>query len=209
MCNNMKKLLLVILAALTTTSASAQYNTGDVSITESTVYYGGRIGIDFASLTGDNTSGFCMRTGFNLGVIVGVHISERTPICIETGIYYTERGAKLKKDDYKQTTSLGYLELPVLVKYGFDIGNGMAVLPYVGPYFSLGVGGKIKDNIVSVSSFADAYNRFDMGFKLGCGFEWNHLYLETGYQLGVANIAQESVRTTHGNAIYINFGINL
>lgn len=209
MCNNMKKLFLAILAALTTATASAQYNTGDVSIAESTVYYGGRIGIDFASLTGDDTSGFSMRTGFNLGVIMGVHISESTPICIETGVYYTERGAKLKKGDYKQTTSLGYLELPVLVKYGFDIGSGMAVLPYIGPYFSLGVGGKIKDNVESVNSFADTYRRFDMGFKFGCGLEWNHLYLEAGYQLGVANIAQESVRTNHGNAIYINFGINL
>jgi hypothetical protein len=47
-----------------------------------------------------------------------------------------------------------------------------------------------------------------MGFKLGCGFEYNMLYLEVAYQLGVANIADDSDFTTHANQLSINLGVN-
>jgi hypothetical protein len=34
------------------------------------------------------------------------------------------------------------------------------------------------------------------------------LYLELGYQIGVANIAKNDDLTRHGNAFFINFGVN-
>jgi len=47
-----------------------------------------------------------------------------------------------------------------------------------------------------------------MGFKLGCGAEYNKLYLELGYQFGVADISNNEALTKHGHAFFMNFGIN-
>jgi hypothetical protein len=34
------------------------------------------------------------------------------------------------------------------------------------------------------------------------------LYLEAGYQLGLANIADNDNNTAHANQMFINFGVN-
>jgi hypothetical protein len=49
-----------------------------------------------------------------------------------------------------------------------------------------------------------------MGFKIGCGAEYNMLYAELGYQLGVANIAKENPldQDAKGHAFYFNVGVN-
>ena len=169
----MKRLFTFFAATIITAASYAQYNTGDISIQETNVFFGARIGIDFARLTGD-IDNVKSRTGLTLGAIFGVKISESTPIILETGIYYTERGASRPIMNYKEKTRLSYLEMPILIKYGFNLGHNMAILPYVGPYFSLGVGGNIKDNVQSVNAYSQKYNRPDVGMKFGCGFEYNH-----------------------------------
>ena len=85
----MKKLLISLLAVLFAAPSFAQYNSGEVSISESTLYYGIRLGVDFANISGDGTGGFKSRTGMTLGFALGLHVSEQTPICLESGIYYT------------------------------------------------------------------------------------------------------------------------
>ena len=47
-----------------------------------------------------------------------------------------------------------------------------------------------------------------MGFKLGCGLEWNNLYVEGYYQFGVVNIADYHNASSHGNNLGINVGVN-
>ena len=51
-------------------------------------------------------------------------------------------------------------------------------------------------------------NRANMGFKIGCGAEYNKLYLEIGYQLGVTNVSKDDDLSVHSNAFFANFGIN-
>jgi hypothetical protein len=49
-----------------------------------------------------------------------------------------------------------------------------------------------------------------MGFKVGCGAEYNMLYLELGYQFGVTNIAEDNPQdlAAHTGNLFINLGIN-
>ena len=208
----MKKLLISLVTLILSVPSFAQYNSGEVSLSESTMYYGLRLGADLANFSGDGTGDYKTRTGMTLGFVVGLHVSEETPICLESGLYYTERGGKKNIPGGEETTSLCYLELPILIKYGFELENDWAILTFVGPYFSLGAGGSIinKVNDTSISSFSrDNFSRPDMGFKLGCGAEYNHLYIEAGYQFGVANISQDDVHAVHGNAWFLNVGVNL
>ena len=204
----MKKILLAIVAMFAAAPSFAQYSSGGFSLSESTLYYGIRLGADFSTLTGKYID-LGTRTGMTLGGVVGARVSDSTPIFLESGLYYSGRGAKKNKS----SVALHYLEIPVLIKYGVQVTDDIALLPHVGPYFSYGVGGKFKveeGNLVAKYSSYDYLKHFDMGFKLGCGAEYNKLYLELGYQFGVVNIAKdnEADEGAHTGNLYINFGVN-
>ena len=208
----MKKILLSLFTVLFAAPSFAQYSSGGFSLDQSSVYYGLRLGVNFAGIGGDLVD-YGTKTGMNLAGVIGLRLSDTTPVFLESGLYYTERGAK--KDKIK--ASLTYFEIPILIKYGIQATDDIAVLPYIGPYFSYGIAGKYK-NPTLVDEKGNTYNRSsyktfkhgDMGFKVGCGAEYNKLYAELGYQFGVANIAKENAADLEasGHAIYFNIGVN-
>ena len=196
----MKKIFAAIVAVLFAAPSFAQMGSGGFSLNESTVYYGIRMGVNFSTITGDLVD-VDSKAGMTLGGVVGLRVSDTTPIFVESGLYYSGRGAK----DF----SLNYLELPVLIKYGIQATDDIAILPYIGPYFSYGVGGKYK----TLDGKRSSYNMVkhpDMGFKLGCGAEYNKLYAELGYQFGVMDIAKENAGdfAAHTGNFFINVGVN-
>ena len=201
----MKKIIVGIMAVLFSAPSFAQFTSGGFSIDENSVYYGVRIGINFASLGGDLYEDLGTKVGMNLGGVIGLRLSPSAPVFLESGLYYTERGGK----DGKDKASLNYLELPLLIKYGFPVSNDVVLLPYVGPYFAYGIGGKVKYANTSQSSY-DTFRHGDMGFKFGCGAEYNNLYAEVGYQFGVTNIAKDNPGDleARGRALFVNIGVN-
>lgn len=205
----MKKILVAIMAVLFAAPSHAQYSSGGFTLDESSIYYGIRLGATFAGIGGDLMDGIDMgtKTGLTLGGVVGLRLSDVTPVFLESGLYYTERGAK--KD--KNKIGLTYLELPVLIKYGIQATDDIAVLPYIGPYFSYGFAGKYKNKALGISeSSYDTFKHLDMGIKIGCGAEYNKLYAELGYQFGIANIAKENAADldAKGHALFVNVGVN-
>ena len=208
----MKKFLVAIVAVLFAAPSFAQLGSGGFSLNESTVYYGIRLGMNMATLTGDvqNTG---TRVGQNFAPVMGIRVSESTPIFLESGLYYTGCGSKKGKN----SVSLNYLEIPILIKYGIQATDEIAVLPFVGPTFRYGLfGGDWKtEGEGKKDSFGDGkFNRTDVGIKLGCGAEYNKLYLEMGYQFGITNIADWKLdndiddASVHNGAFFINFGVN-
>lgn len=190
----------------------AQYSSGGFSLDEENLYWGVRFGITSATLGGDLDLG--SKTGMTLGGVIGLRASDSTPVFIESGLYYTERGAK------KGKLRVGYnnLEIPLVVKYGIKATDDIAVLPFFGPYFSYAFSGKTKiqdkdgNSIISVGTFDEkkwnGLKRANMGFKLGCGAEYNKLYFELGYQFGITNVSKFDEVTAHSNALFANFGVN-
>lgn len=206
----MKKLLISIISILFSATSFAQIQAGEFSMDKSTVYYGVRLGLNVASISGDKET-LGAKAGLNFGGVVGLRISETTPLFIESGLYYTQRGA----DKDRNEVNLNYLEIPILIKAGFNITDDIAILPFVGPTFAVGISGKQKwyddkNDFHSEKSFGSngSYKRGDMGIKLGSGIEWNMLYAELGYQFGVANIYDSDEFTQHGNALFLNIGVN-
>ncbi|MBP5339833.1 MAG: PorT family protein [Prevotella sp.] len=208
----MKKILTTILAVLLAGPSFAQLNSGGFSVDGNSIYYGVRLGANFASIGGDDFRVDGMKVGLNLAGVIGLRLSDTTPLFLESGLYYTERGAK----DGKDKVGLTYLEIPLLIKYGVQATDDIALLPFIGPYFSYGIAGKTKYKYVEEGievnynerSYKDFFNHSDMGIKLGCGAEYNKLYLELGYQFGLANIADFDDASCHGNALFLNFGVN-
>ena len=214
----MRKIITTICAFILTIGASAQMMSGGFHLDHRSVYYGLRMGFTSAHIGGDFDTD--ARTGLNLGAVVGLRCSPYTPMFLESGIYYTERGGKEgvpgleRGENATLKYNLSYLEIPVLMKYGIEVADQFAVLPYVGPTFAFGVGGQTKESYPGGSrkydSFgSDHFNRFDVGIKLGCGVEWNMIYAELGYQWGITNISdfQEDM-DAFNRAFYMNIGIN-
>lgn len=209
----MKKIFTVIVAMLLAVPSFAQFASGGFELDKSNIYYGARFGLALGNLSGDTKVGLndysSMKAGFTLAGVVGLRLSQTAPVFLESGLYYTQRGGK----DGKYTADLFCFELPMLVKYGIQATENIAILPFIGPYFAYGIageteyeqanGGKLKER-----TYKNFLNHNDMGFKLGCGVEYNMLYLEIAYQLGVANIADNDNFTTHANQLSINFGVN-
>lgn len=216
----MKKFFTFIMATMLAVPSFAQFASGGFELDKSNMYYGVRFGVAVGSLSGDtqmngdipannmNYSG--MKTGFTLAGIVGLRLSEVSPVFLESGLYYTQRGGK----DGKYVAGLNELEIPIAIKYGIKATDEIAVIPFAGPYFSFGVGGKreFKSGTKGVEDEEGVYenflNRRDLGFKLGCGAEYNMLYLEVAYQIGLIDIADSKDMTTHANQLSINFGVN-
>lgn len=211
----MKKILMSIVAVLFAASSFAQTNSGGFSLSESTVYYGARIGMNISTITGDGTSDFKSKAGLTLGGVLGLRISDATPLFLESGLYFTQYGANAKDGlDDKSYININYLEIPVLIKYGFQVTDEISVLPYLGPTVALGITakGKYPDTTGGYSTetgFKDNnLNRANVGIKLGCGAEWNKLYLEAGYHFGITNILDSDDDAWHNGNVFINFGVN-
>jgi hypothetical protein len=203
----MKKFLVSIVAALMAAPAFAQYSSGGFELDKESMYYGVRFGGTIASVSGDVSVG--SKVGMTLAGIIGLRVSGSTPVFLESGLYYTQRGAK--DDDWEITSD--NLEIPLVIKYGIKATEEIALLPFFGPYFAYAVSSDKKDK----RSQADKdnhykelqrINRNNMGFKLGCGAEYNKLYVELGYQFGVTNFLDSDDDTAHNNALFLNVGVN-
>jgi hypothetical protein len=197
----MKKFFAAIVAMMLAIPSFAQFASGGFELDKQNLYYGARMGLTLASMSGDaELSG--MKAGLTLAGVIGLRVSSSSPVFLESGFYYTQRGGK----DGDVSMTLKNLEIPIVIKYGIKASDDIAVLPFLGPYFSYGIGGKIKDDDYEESSY-NVVNHGDMGLKLGCGVEYDMLYLEAGYQFGIANIA-DGKGSIHSNALFINFGVN-
>ena len=203
----MKKFLVAIVAVLFAAPSFAQYSSGGFTLSESTVYYGARVGLNLGWISGDYSDDMGSKAGMNIGGVLGLRVSDATPVFLESGLYFTMQGAK----DGKNEINLNYLEIPLLIKYGVQVTDDIALLPYLGPTFGLGIAGKTKypgeGSVGSFSSDGD-FNRPDVGIKFGCGAEYNKLYLETGLKFGVTNILDDDNDAAHNGAWYLNFGVN-
>ena len=123
----MKRLMIVMMGLVLTLSASAQYrrpyyyspNHGHSNYRHSSpveVYGGLRLGAAFSTVSSDDRylNGGSMKTGLDVGAVVGVQLGYRSPVFFETGLSYIEKGGEGRYNGSKFTYSLDYLEMPLL-----------------------------------------------------------------------------------------------
>ena len=198
----MRKLLVSLVAMLIAAPSFAQFSSGGFELDKESLYYGVRIGMTSASIGGDASVG--AKVGMTLAGVIGLRLSDSTPVFIESGLYYTQRGAKEEGINVTHNN----LELPLLIKYGFKVSDNIALLPFFGPYFACALASNVKYS-ENLEASLPRLNRNNMGFKLGCGAEYNKLYLELGYQFAVTNILDTDTNlSAHNNAFFANFGVN-
>lgn len=192
-------------------SSSGWFDTGEM-------YYGLRIGPSFSKVNSDDEDldGGSWQTGLNIAVIMGIPLTTDMPLYIETGLAYTEKGGKKKVTSLdgvkkKMTYDLNYLEIPIVLKYIYDVDDEFTLQPYFGGYLACGVSGKIKnyEERKAFSSFSDdAFQRFDGGLRFGLGAGYNVFYADLAFDLGLSNICHDMFDTSHNRSITLNFGVN-
>lgn len=220
----MKRLTIVLLSLALTMPALAQYgrpryynpprpHAAPSHHYTPDIYYGLRLGAAFATVSSDDIylDGGSLKTGLNLGAVVGFQLGYHSPVFFETGLSYVEKGGQGRYEGSKFTYGLDYLEMPLLMKYAIPVAPDCTIQPFAGGYLAVGVAGKIKDfaHRQAYSSFDnDGFNRFDGGLRLGCGIQYQFLYAELGYDIGLANISHDYFDTSHTGTLFATIGVN-
>jgi len=148
--------------------------------------------------------------GFGIDYIHGFHISESLPLFLETGLNFNYNfGSKDLIDEDDDTFTLKMqdmnFQVPVNVAWRFGITEDLSIAPYVGLNFKLHLMSRMKGEYdgadtewIDVFSDSDedmgdkdeTWNRFQMGWHVGVGFQYQPLYL--GVQYGTDFIAAYS-----------------
>ncbi|MBO5467832.1 MAG: outer membrane beta-barrel protein [Prevotella sp.] len=210
----MRKLILSIMTIVLSIPAMAQsYMTTEDYKKEYLYYYGLRLGMNLSTVSSDDSylDGGDIQAGLNIGALVGFQLSPQAPVYLESGLFYSEKGGKGKNQGKKFIYNLNYLEVPVVIKYKFDVDGDFSVHPFAGGYMAWGIGGRIKnygDRETYKTFCEDNFKRFDGGIRLGCGFEYQILYGEMAYDLGIANLGHDDFGSSKNGCFTINFGVN-
>lgn len=225
----MKKIITLMMAFAITIPTFAQFDGGRTTrnrFNHSNVeqYFGLRLGYNYASInSSDATLDMEGYGGFAFGGVYGLQLANSTPLWLETGLFYSEKGGKdenkltiitdkdgkVKDLTQKVTTRLMYLQAPIVIKYAFDVADDFYVQPFLGGYLAMGVGGKTKQytSRESHDSF-DKFNRLDGGLRIGCGVEYQMVYAEAGFDFGIANISDDDFTSARNQSFFINIGVN-
>lgn len=180
----MKKLLLSVfilsgLIFITTPDAQAQL--------------GVKGGLNVANFN-DTDASADSRAGIMAGLTYdfGVPMS---PITIQPGVFYAQKGAKLSEGNVEATTKLDYIEIPVVAKFNFILDNPM-LTPHVyfGPYLGFNINAEQEvsggENSGTVD-IDDAVKGTDFGVVVGAGADITRFNVGVRYSAGLSDIAED------------------
>lgn len=232
----MKKFFVAAMTALCALGASAQVTFWDSAKADQKVVFGPRVGLNISNYSLDKLPEYDLdsKVGFNVGVAVEFPIVRS--FYINSGLFYTTKGAKSEivedSETFKTTFNAGYLELPVYASYRLNLAEASQLQVNFGPYFAFGVNGKVKEEYTDseypednekfdydlfgvADPESDDYKagmkRFDCGLGIGLGYTWNRIYLGINYQFGLVNIADKKewgVGKVKNNNFNISVGYN-
>lgn len=209
MMKSMGKFLLV-LAIMVAMSFSVRAQNEDTN----PVQFGIRGGVNLSNFGGsdikvDNNTKLNDKTAL-VGYMAGLTVDYRlaTNLYLQSGLDLTTKGAKYSSNIAGANISLKstpmYLQLPVHLAVKLPLDAGCKLVLGAGGFASYGIGGKVKGEgtIGSISIkgndsdffTANTFKRFDYGVGINAGVEIGVLTLGAGYDLGLANIAQNSLK---------------
>jgi len=134
-------------------------------------------GLNFATLTGGNSSEFGWTTDFNLGVMAEIKISDK--FSLQPELMYSGQGYGSSVES-EGIIALNYLNVPLISKYYVTKGLSIEAGPQVG--FLLSTKGGTQD-------YKDRFKTTDFGVNFGLGYKFdNGINFSVRYNLGLTNI---------------------
>lgn len=179
----LRMLSLVALSFLTFTFAEAQPK------------FGVRLGVNISnqefkldSLTVEPKSKF----GLDIGVVAEFPLGEVVSFAPE--LHWLQKGYKVEDLEidgnlFDFTSTLNYLELPLLVRFNF--GETAKFFVMGGPSFGYLLSENTKDGDGNDYEFLDEITRIELGAHLGAGLAVGPVIIDLRYLIGITNLAKE------------------
>ncbi len=184
----MKKLVIAVVAILGVATVQAQDE----------VSFGVKGGVNFAKLQGDDVEDADGRTGFHLGAIVEIPVSEK--FSVQPEVMYSQQGLQSEFEDENTTSEsklkLDYINVPVLAKFYVAEGFSIEAGPQFGflakaeqEFQSTTTSGGVTVESEGTEDIEDSIAGFDMGAAFGAGYELNSgLFFQARYIIGLSNV---------------------
>lgn len=216
----MKRLLIGAICALAGISAYAESTFWDSTKSTEGISLSADLGMNVASLTKQNLWG--SKVGLNVGIMAEKPVLNS--LSVKAGLFYTMKGAKNGGRDtgfgatLRSTLDPGYLEIPVMASYRYQLNEQIRLQFDFGPYFAFGLHG---EDVKKVSGGASSptktvyklfgskgqMNRFDLGLRFGPEVVFNNkLRAGIAYEIGLTNAMSEECNSGIKNS---NFMINV
>ncbi|MBX0292853.1 PorT family protein [Hymenobacter sp. HSC-4F20] len=160
------------------------------------VQAGLKAGANLATITGDDAdNNNKYKVGLNAGVALQVGLAPKNFIALQPEILYSMKGARSENGAAEATSTLHYLEVPVLLRINAD-GPFFELGPQVG--FLLAVKNELKSGSASVSSTSkDLYHTVDLGGVAGIGYQFSSgPSIGVRYNMGFAPLYKDILGTT-------------
>jgi len=165
---------------------------------------GGLIGINFTSISvnpGSSSEDYSGRTGFGIGLVADRPLTDQISLHVEP--MFLQKGGNINTSFVELAFKVSYFEIPIMVKYDFQINSSLTPYAMAGPSLGFRTGAKYKSKEGEVQDEKDNTNVFDFGVGFGGGVSLPHenltFFAEIRYVLGLTNINNESDESTVKN----------
>ena len=175
-------------------------------------------GVNMSNFYGDELNDKNMKVGFHAGI--GADFEFAPNMAIQSGLFFSTKGAKYTYKSAELNVNANYLQLPVHFAYKIDVMPGTRVVLHAGPYVAYGIGGKRKiDSQLTdilkpifgepeVNTFDKdfGYKPFDAGLGIGVGAEFGRILVDLGWDMGLANLSRVSAYDVKTQNAYLSVG---
>jgi len=167
----------------------------------SDITWGAKAGLNMNKYGGDDVTDANNNNAIGFGVGGTAEMMLNESVSIEGAALFATKGAK---DSADKTTSLGYLQVPVIIRYAIpqDMG-GLSANVFAGGYGSYRLTANFDGSEV------EGYSSIDYGITLGAGISkdspmrpGSKIKLDVSYELGLREVQAE----TKVNSIQISLG---
>ncbi len=167
----------------------------------SDAYSQARIGVsgavNIANIKGQDDSESKSIIGPRAGL--AVYSNLENPLFVQSGLFYSVKGAKASLEGEEAKLLYSFIELPVNVGFQIPVGESIKVSPYVGGFAGYALSGKLKFGGITFDLFNDDLteegydpDRLDYGANVGVGLHFNNrIILSAQYSHGLANLGDD------------------
>ncbi|MHA6280910.1 porin family protein [Salinimicrobium sp. CAU 1759] len=149
------------------------------AMTAQTLNFGAKAGVNFATLSGDDVDDADSRTGFHLGLIGEIMLTDR--FAVQPEVLYSAQGAEGDGATWK----LDYVAVPVMAKY--FVTNGLSL--EAGPQFSFNTTSEVEGEGETVDIDAES---MDIGLGLGLGYQFmQSIFVQARYNMGFSDVVED------------------
>ena len=217
---NLKYYLSVCLLACST-MASAQFaNSGSNSTigttTTSTAETWSGLRVSYKPITMEMDDEEEDMTAFSIDYVFSFKLSETTPLFLETGIGYQYASWDESYDEESMEIMLHSLNIPLNVGYKHQFNNDISIMPFAG----INLRGNLVGNMVYEDDYYDEeeevdlfddddmddpWKRFQIGWQIGVGLNFNKFYAGISYGGDFSEIADEVKLKSTSITVGLNF----